>query len=50
MGKLTEKDLKDICNLYVTKDVTMSEIARKYGCSSSTISSSIHKAIAQRIS
>lgn len=52
MGKkmnFNEKDLKDICNLYISKNITMSQIAKKYNCSSSTITRAIHNSISQRV-
>lgn len=44
-NKLTNFDLKNICTRYAHDDVSMKILANDYGCSTSLISKSIHKAI-----
>ncbi len=43
--KLSQNDLQNICKRYVHNDISMDDLAKDYGCSSSHISKSIHKAI-----
>lgn len=45
MAKLTNFDIKNICYRYINENVSMQILAQDYGCSSSLISSSMHKAI-----
>lgn len=48
--KLTNFDLKKICERYLFDDISMEKLAKEYDCSSSLISTSIHKAIVLRYS
>lgn len=46
--KLTNYDIFNICNRYAFSNITMEELAKEYNCSSSHISTCIHKAIVTR--
>jgi len=48
--KLTNRDILNICNSYISNGITMEELAKEYNCSSSHISKCIHRAIILRYS
>ena len=48
--KLTNFDLKNICERYLHDDISMEKLAQDYSCSATRISKSIHKAIVLRYS
>lgn len=48
--KLTNRDILNICNSYISNSVTMEELAKEYDCSLSHISKCIHRAIVLRYS
>lgn len=45
-SKLSDEDILNICNEYITTNKNMSDLAKEYHCSSSLISKSFHKAVA----
>lgn len=48
--KLTNHDILNICNSYISNGITMEELAKEYNCSPSHISKCIHRAIILRYS